>query len=268
MADRFSTRVGFDAAAAADFTALGRYLWDPISEAMVALVGPRPGERILDACCGTGASARPAARLVGPDGVVDAVDVSGSMAGELRRLAAGLPQLAVHQADVTEWPADGYDVVQCSLGIFFFPDITAGTEYLIARARPGGRVALTLWRAGAVEPAGRYLGRAVAAATGEEAPGERPRYLFDEINKPDAYAAWLAERGLSDVEVTVREARLSMTPEIAWLVILGSGYRAKLTELAPETVEEVRERYLKALAADGVTELDVTTLIGFGRREW
>lgn len=58
-----------------------------------------------------------------------------------------------------------------------------------------------------------------------------------------------------------------MAPEIAWLVIIGSGYRATLTKLAPATVEEVRERYLTALARDGVTELDVTTLIGFGRRE-
>ena len=265
MADKIDTRAGFDAAAA-DFTALGRHLWGPIGEAMVAAVGPRPGERVFDACCGTGASALPAARLVGRDGAVDAVDVSGPMVAELRRLAADVPQLTAHQADVTTWPGDGYDVVQCALGIFFFPDMTVGTEYLIGRARPGGRVALTIWRAGAVELAGRYLGRAVAAATGGEPPAQRPRHLIDEINTPDPYAAWLTGRGLSDVDVTVHELRLPMTPEVAWLVIIGSGYRAALTKLAPDVVEQVRERYLTALAEDGVTELDATTLIGVGRR--
>jgi trans-aconitate methyltransferase len=264
MSDRFDTRAGFDAAAA-DFTALGRHLWNPIGGATVAVVGPRPGERVLDACCGTGASALPAAQLVGRDGAVDAVDVSGPMVGELRRLAAGVSQLTAHQADVAGWPVDGYDVVQCALGIFFFPDMTAGTEYLVGRTRPGGRVALTIWRAGAMEAAGRYLGRAVAAATGGDPPGERSRHLIDEINTPDPYAAWLAGRGLADVDVTVHELRLPMTPEIAWLVIMGSGYRAALTKLAPDAVEQVRERYLAALVEDGVTELDATTLIGFGR---
>lgn len=267
MADtnRPDTRAGFDAAAA-DFTALGRHLWHPIGQATVALAGPRAGDRVLDACCGTGASALPAAQLVGPDGAVDAVDMSGPMVGELRRFAAGIPQLTAHQGDVTTWPGDGYDVVQCVLGIFFFPDMTAGTEHLVRRARPGGRVALTIWRAGAMELAGRHLRRAVAAATGGEPPGERSRHLLDDISRPGSYADWLAGRGLSDVDVAVHELALPMTPEIAWLVVIGSGYRSALTKLDDATVADVRERYLASLREDGITELDATTLIGTGRR--
>lgn len=178
--DRPDTRAGFDAAAV-DFTALGRHLWHPIGEATVAVAGPGTGDRVLDACCGTGATALPAAQLVGPDGAVDAVDLSGPMVGEL-------PRLTAHQADVTTWPVDGYDVVLCVLGIFFFPDMTAGTEHLVRRAR----------------------------------------YPLDDINQPGPYADWLAGRGLSDVDVTVHELALPMTPEIAWLVVIGSGYRAEL----------------------------------------
>lgn len=263
--DRPDTRAGFDAAAV-DFTALGRHLWHPIGQATVAAAAPRAGERVFDACCGTGASALPAAQLVGPDGAVDAVDLSGPMVGELRRFAAGIPQLTAHQADVTAWPADGYDVVLCALGIFFFPDMTAGTEHLVRRARPGGRVALTIWREGSMELAGRYLRRAVAAATGGEPPGERSRYLLDDINQPGPYGDWLTGRGLSDVDVKVHELTLPMTPEVAWLVVIGSGYRAALTKLDERTVADVRERYLAAFREDGVTELDATTLIGTGRR--
>lgn len=138
-------RGAFDAAAA-DFTALGRHLWDPIGRTAVGLADPRPGERVLDACCGTGASAIPSARLVGPAGLVDAVDLSAPMVEELRRLSADIPALHAHQADVTTWEPDGYDVVQSALGIFFFPDMTAGTDHLISRARPGGRVVFTIWR--------------------------------------------------------------------------------------------------------------------------
>ncbi|WP_033438578.1 class I SAM-dependent methyltransferase [Saccharothrix sp. NRRL B-16314] len=253
----------FDAAAA-DFTALGRHLWEPIGAATAAAARLRPGDRVFDACCGTGASAIPAARQVGADGVVDAVDMSGPMVAELRRLSAGLPQLRAHEADVTEWEAEAYDAVLCGLGIFFFPDMTAGTDRLIRLARPGGRVALTVWRDGAMQLAGRYLGRAVAAVTNTPPAKEREPHLLDRINQVDSYADWLTGRGLVDVEVVAHELRLAMTPELAWLVIIGSGFRRGLAGLDADTVEAVRRQYLDLLRADGVTELDTTTLIGSG----
>jgi trans-aconitate methyltransferase len=256
-------RRAFDAAAA-DFTALGRRLWGPIGAATVAAAGLRPGHRVLDACCGTGASAFPAARLVGPDGVVDAVDVSAPMIGELVRLSTGLPQLRAHQADVSTWDTGGYDVVQSALGIFFLPDMTAGTDRLIGLARPGGRVVFTIWRGDAMAAAGRYLGRAVAAATDTAPPEEREPHLFDRINQADSYAVWLTERGLAEVDVTTHELRLPVTPDLAWLVITGSGYRGALAALDADAVEAVRQHYLDCLAADGVTEFDATTLIGSG----
>ncbi|NKE60375.1 class I SAM-dependent methyltransferase [Lentzea sp. PSKA42] len=267
MADDRQTEIrgAFDAAAA-DFTALGRYLWEPIGTATVGIADPRPGERVLDACCGTGASALPAARLVGPTGQVDAVDLSGPMIDELRRLSADVPQLLAHEADVTTWAADGYDLVQSALGIFFFPDMTAGTDHLISRARPGGRVVFTIWQGDAMAAAGQHLGRAIAEVTNTPPPAPRPPHLFDQINQADLYAAWLSERGLADVEVSVNEMALTMTPEVAWLVIVGSGFRGALAKVPADAVDTVREHYLASLRHDGVTELDATTLIGSGRR--
>jgi ubiquinone/menaquinone biosynthesis C-methylase UbiE len=40
-----------------DFVRLAPYLWDPIGEANVQAAGVRPGDRVLDVCCGAGASA-------------------------------------------------------------------------------------------------------------------------------------------------------------------------------------------------------------------
>lgn len=257
------TRRAFDAAAA-DFTALGHHLWGPIGVATVAAAGIGPGCRVLDACCGAGASALPAAELVGANGVVDAVDLSEQMIGELRRLSDGLPQVRPHVADVTSWDVSGYDVVQSALGIFFLPDMAADTERLIGLARPGGRVVFTIWRGDAMAAAGRHLGRAVAAATGNPPPAEREPHLIDRINQADSYAAWLTGRGLTGVEVVTHELRLTMTPELAWLVVTGSGYRGAIAALDPDTVAAVRDRYLDSLRTDGVTELDATTLLGAG----
>ncbi|MBE1573695.1 class I SAM-dependent methyltransferase [Amycolatopsis roodepoortensis] len=260
---KVGTRRAFDAAAA-DFAALGRHLWEPIGAATVAAAGPAEGDRVLDACCGTGASAIPAARAVGAGGVVDAIDLSGPMVAELRRLSADLPQLRAHEADATAWGTGGYDVVQCALGIFFFPDMTDGTERLIGRARSGGRAVFTIWRGGSMVAAGRHLGRAVAAVTDSAPPPEREPGLIDRIDQAGPYGEWLSERNLSDVDVVENELRLTMTPEVAWLVVIGSGFRGLLDGLEPGVVEQVRERYLDSLRAEGVTELDATTLIGSG----
>lgn len=257
-------RPSFDAAAA-DFDRLGTHVWAPIGATTVEAARPRGGDRVLDACCGTGASALPAAVAVGAEGTVDAVDSSAPMIEVLRRSAATLPQLHGHTADVLGWNRQGYDVVQAALGIFFFPDMTAGTDHLISLARPGGRVAFTIWRSGAMETAGKHLWRAVTAVTGAETPARR-RHLINEINQPDSYRAWLEERDLSDVEVAVDVRRIPLTDELAWLIITGSGYRGAITDLDAHAIAAVREHYLTSLADDGVTEIDATTLIGTGQR--
>lgn len=263
MTDRSPTSYarGFDAAAA-DFNRLGVHLWGPIGAALVAATRPVQGERVLDACCGTGASAIPAARAVGPAGVVDAVDVSEPMIDVVNAMSS-LPQLRGHATDVLAWSDSDYDLVQAALGIFFFPDMTEGTDRLIGMASPGGRVGFTIWRHGAMEVAGEHLGRATAAIKGTEPP-KRPRHLINEINNSAGYQAWLTERGLIDVQVIVDERSIPLIDELAWLIIIGSGYRAALMDLTPEAVADVREHYLQSLAADKITEIDATTLIGIG----
>ncbi|MFD7660601.1 methyltransferase domain-containing protein, partial [Actinosynnema sp. NPDC059797] len=85
----------------AEFVEWASQLWDPIGAETVGIARPRPGERVLDACCGTGSSAVPAARAVGPDGLVDAVDLAPTLLAAGARRAADLPQLRFHHADVT-----------------------------------------------------------------------------------------------------------------------------------------------------------------------
>jgi ubiquinone/menaquinone biosynthesis C-methylase UbiE len=51
-----------------DDPALG--FWDRCGRRTVELLGLQPGMRVLDVCCGTGASALPAAKAVGKEGRV------------------------------------------------------------------------------------------------------------------------------------------------------------------------------------------------------
>src|SRR5690606_13164393 len=73
-ADSAETARTFDAASG-DFDELTPTVWGPAGQALVFQLGVAPDEAVLDACCGTGSSALPAA-AVGPEGLVHGVDVA------------------------------------------------------------------------------------------------------------------------------------------------------------------------------------------------
>ena len=234
----------------------------PVGAATVAVSRPAPGERVLDACCGDGASAVLAADAVGPAGLVDAVDLSPEMVALAARRPVRHGNLRAHRADVTAWQPDGYDLVQCVLGVFFLPDMDAGTEHLIRCARPGGRVAITVWRRDALLPAGATLAEAVARHhPGTPAPLRSPA-RSQAIGTPGDLTGWLSARGLRDVRVEVVPHAVPATPRALWSLVVGSGFRALLEGLDAAAVEAVRRDLVGALA--GGPALDATTLVATG----
>ncbi|MBM7506012.1 methyltransferase domain-containing protein [Agromyces aurantiacus] len=266
-------REGFGAAAvsvdaAAAFAELDEVLWDPIAAATVLRSAPRFDERVLDAAAGDGSSALPTAELVGPGGVVDAVDASEALVALLReRAGERMPQLRTHVGDPAAWPYTGYDLVQCVLGVFRFDEVEEGTSHLVECARPGGRVALTVWAHGALDPLGEVLASALP-------PDDERVAAFDDAARPTlaraetagTFAQWVADRGLVDVRAEAVPRHLDLTDGLAWRVVMGTGLRSLLGELDDEAVEGVRERFAADLDARSVTILDVTTLVAVGRR--
>ncbi len=72
--------------------------------------GLRPGDRVLDHCTGLGENLPAIAAEIGPDGKLVAMDLSGAMLREARKLAQrkGI-RTDIHQADALTLPyADGY----------------------------------------------------------------------------------------------------------------------------------------------------------------
>ncbi|MET9390565.1 class I SAM-dependent methyltransferase [Streptomyces sp. NPDC006624] len=242
-------------------------LWDRVGAATAALAAPVVGESVLDACCGAGASALPAARAVGPAGRVDAVDLAqGLLAiGERRAREEGLENIRFHAHDVTSWPApgDGYDVVQCALGVFFFPDMDRDTAALTRKLRPGGRFVVTVWEKGALSGWQSALRGAVETERALPRPPQMDQLA--RIDTTDALAAWLTGLGGSAPQVARRRFEVPLSPETAWVLAVGSGTRRMLDGLSPEAVERVRAEFTARLTADGVTDLDARVVMGTAR---
>ena len=104
---------------------------------LAAAAAVRPGDRVLDACCGTGDLALEAARA---GGRVTGLDFSPAMLERARRKSNEIEWV---RGDMTALPfADGsFDVVTVGFGIRNVPDLDAGLAELARVLRPGGRVA-------------------------------------------------------------------------------------------------------------------------------
>ena len=121
----------------------------PCAEALLELVPPRPGERVLDLACGTGIVARLAAPLVGPDGRIAALDLRPG----LLAVGSGLPTPSGAAIDWVEgdahelpFPDASFDVAHCQQGLQFFDDRPRALAELRRALVPGGRVGLAVWQ--------------------------------------------------------------------------------------------------------------------------
>lgn len=136
-------------AAAELFDAEPLAFWNRHGRRTIERMSLRRGAHVLDVCCGTGASALPAAQAVGPGGKVIAVDLAGELLklGQAKARAAGLQSLEFRRGDMTSlgFPDCHFDAVVCVFGIFFVPDMEAQVAELWRMVRPGGRLAITTW---------------------------------------------------------------------------------------------------------------------------
>ncbi|MCX5197331.1 methyltransferase domain-containing protein [Streptomyces sp. NBC_00249] len=115
----------------------------PAFTTAVTEFGLAPGDRVLDAGCGTG-RALPALRAaVGPGGTVLGVDVTAPMLAAAQRAGRGSAG-ALLRADVARLPLrDGaLDAVFAAGLIAHLPDPAANLRELARVVRPGGRLAL------------------------------------------------------------------------------------------------------------------------------
>jgi SAM-dependent methyltransferase len=256
------------AAASDHFTRPSLAFWDRWGEETVRRAGVAEGDRVLDLCCGAGASVVPAARAAGPSGRVVGVDITAPLLALARDRAAreGLDNVELVRADATDTGFDdgSFDDVVCVFGVFFVADMPAFVAEMWRMVREGGRLAVTTWGPGWLEPASSVFWERVQAVRPDLHRAFNP---WDEITSPDALAALLADGGVPRAEVVAVEGRQRLSrPDDFWDVVLGSGLRATTDALDDAEHEAVRSAVLDDVRRRDVTEIRTDAVLATAKK--
>ena len=222
------------------------YLFAPWSGRLLASVGLRTGQSVLDVASGTGVVARAAASIVGPTGRVVASDISPRMLQQVRvDLDPDGAPIDTLECAATDIPlADqSVDVVLCQQGFPFMPDRAAVAREVHRVLRPGGVFGIAVWAVGEqLVPLDTY-GRVVRDEGLESAFGRSASNDKLNMTEDDVRDALLAG-GFDEVSVTTErlDVRWPSLDEEA-MGILGTPYGTAVTTLDPDR----RGRFFQAL---------------------
>ena len=263
MPENAQDRAGFTYNAAADFfdaSPLG--FWDYFGRRTVELLSLPTGSRVLDICCGTGASALPAAEAVGPTGDVIGVDLSKGLLELARQKATrrSLRNIKFEIGDMLSlrFPTESFDAVVCVFGVFFVPDMAKAVSELWSRIRPGGKLAVTTWGPNFLEPASNAFWRSIKNVRADLFKGFNP---WDRIADPESLRRILDEGGVVSPKI-IAENRFHAIKSAQewWTIVLGTGYRGTIEQLTPTERQKVKEANLAFIRDDKILDIETNVL--------
>jgi ubiquinone/menaquinone biosynthesis C-methylase UbiE len=240
--------------------------WNRFGQRTIGRIQIQPGSRVLDVCCGSGASAIPTAIKVGMNGSVLGVYLAESLLKLARNKSQqqGLENIEFRCHDFTTMglPSESFDAIVCVFGIFFVPDMEAAIVELWRMLRPGGKLAITSWGARVFEPANQRFWDAIQS--------ERPEFCkqftpWDRIGDIVSLKGLLAAGGAKNIEVVAENDRHHLAaPEDWWTMVMGGGLRGTIDRLDLATPERVRWRSLSERESINWLNMVYNSVFGVG----
>ena len=225
-----------------------------VAPRFIELAGVRPGERVLDVGCGTGAlTVELAAAKVG---AVTGIDLSLPYIEYARRRVTGrIVTFEVGDALRLPYPDAAFDRTLSMLALDVFPDATQALAEMRRVTRPGGTVSglVNDFRCGSTAFS---IVWDIAAVLDPRAGVVRDEIMSEAMGWPGGLAAFFQAAGLADV----REDQINTRFEYAsfedyWATFLtGQGYIGGYVMTLTDTRRKELERHVRAAYLSGMSD--------------
>jgi len=260
-----------------------RYGWDAASElyedgwrgplapaqrTLLKVAAVKPGERVIEAACGSGLVTRALAEAVGPSGHVLATDLSQNMVDLTAKSCAdaGYGWVATARRSADDLGEEGgFDAAVCALGLMYVPDPGRAAASMAWAVKPGGRVVGTVWGERRNCGWAEIFPIVDARVVSEVCP------LFFASGAPGSLKRDFAEAGLSNVEEHRQREVLEFPDERSLLsaMLQGGPVALAVKRFTPETMKEVEDEFLESVrdhrASDGSYRIpgEFVTVVGW-----
>jgi len=190
---------------------LARYQAAFLAAAQIA-----PTDRIIDLGCGTGETARDAARRA-PEGDVLGIDLSARMLERAQKVAAeeGLTNLQFVHADaqIYEFAPSAFDRVISRIGASFFGDPFAAFANIARALRSGGRMMIETWQSPEENPWFREFISAIAVGRDLPLPAPTAPGPFG-LSDPERVREILTSAGLTNITIDAHQELMYFGPNV------------------------------------------------------
>jgi ubiquinone/menaquinone biosynthesis C-methylase UbiE len=241
--------------------------WERFGRKTVERLNLQPGSRILDVCCGSGASALPAAEIVGSQGSVIAIDVAEKLLelGHKKAVQRGLTNIEFRRGDMLNLNYENeFAAVMCVFGIFFVPDMESALRELWSAVVPSGKLAITTWGPRFFEPATTAFWNSIREVRSDLYKGFNP---WDRICDRSSLFQLLNNSGIADAEIFEEANSHSIdSPEAWWAAVLGSGYRGTIDQLSADDLQKVSDANFKYIRESGIREVEANVVYAICRK--
>src|SRR5262245_55707462 len=213
-------------------------LFGPWALDLVEAAGGPPRDHGLYVACGTCIVARTAARRVGSDGTVVGLDISAPML-DAARAAAAAEDLSIEWREGSAMklplPDTAFDLVLCQQGLQFFPDRAAALSEMHRVLRPGGCLALSVWRPIEGSPGFAVLAEALSHRISTEAGALLPSGPFG-LGQAEEVRALVAGAGFRDITIrpAVKTLRYPSPDEFVRRYVAGSALAGPVAAAADD----------------------------------
>jgi SAM-dependent methyltransferase len=120
-------------------------LFEVWTKHLVEGAGIAAGSHVLDVACGTGVLARDALAKAGHNGRVVGADPAPGMLAAAHELEPGIEWLLC-DAETLDVEDEAFDCVVSQFGMMFFDDREKAAQEMYRALKPGGSLALAVWR--------------------------------------------------------------------------------------------------------------------------